>query len=86
MAGYGTGSPMYFHCAKFTRLSFRERDITREPHTVTLTGRTKPRPHDGRRGPRSTDTYREYKCSCGHVGWSAHIDLAKRAGEGKDTR
>ena len=26
-------------------------------------------------GTRSTTTAREYICGCGHVGWSAHVDL-----------
>ncbi len=30
-------------------------------------------------GSRSTFVAREYRCSCGHVGWSNHTDLARAA-------
>lgn len=47
---------------------------------VTLTGRR--RPHRGKVGPRITHIDREYQCdSCGHVGWSAHIDLCEKMGD-----
>lgn len=36
-------------------------------------------------GSRSTDRAREYVCSCGHTGWSNHIDLARMAGETRHT-
>lgn len=74
--GYGTGSPISFLCAKGRREDWRS-NTRYHTHNVKLTGRTKPRPHDGRRGARTTDTYREYQCSCGHVGWSAHVDLTR---------
>ena len=73
-ANNGTGNPMYFACAKARKeRSYRER----EGHVVELTGRSKAA---GRRGGiRNSDRSREYKCSCGHVGWSRHVDLERRA-------
>jgi hypothetical protein len=54
---------------------------------VTLTGRQrKARFKRGSApGTRSTFIEREYECSCGHVGWSNHIDLARMAGESRYT-
>lgn len=44
---------------------------------VALTGRTRLTKH---RGQRQSLTSREYKCQdCGHVGWSKHIDLERKA-------
>lgn len=81
----GTGSPVYFHCHRYRQLNYKTRNNPhdRDEHTVTLTGRTKPYKVSKHRalGSRSTRTLREYKCSCGHVGWSNHIDLAVMAGD-----
>lgn len=74
----GPGSPVYFRCH-----ACRSTLVNNTTETVTLTGRSKPYPH--RRyhtlGIRSSYRSREYRCSCGHVGWSNHIDLAYMAGE-----
>lgn len=79
----GPGPPVYFACPK----ERRERNEARwlgeslarvhERHRVVLTGRTRPyrSPHGSALGVRSTTTAREYRCSCGHVGWSNHVDL-----------
>jgi len=74
----GTGSPTWFMCAVE-----RREPKNRRKHSVRLTGRTKPyRPSAGSAlGLRSTLTSREYECSCGHVGWSNHSDLARAATE-----
>lgn len=73
----GAGSPVWFRC-------HRERRGEGLDHEITLTGRS--RPSRGKRGSaqgtRSTARDREYTCSCGHTGWSNHIDLARKAGEG----
>lgn len=76
----GAGSPVFFRC-----WACRSTLVNDRTTTVTLTGRTKPYPHNGHHmlGQRSTRTLREYVCSCGHKGWSNHIDLARRAGEGR---
>ena len=79
----GAGSPVWFRC-------FMDRQTTRGTYhgpdsRITLTGRSKPyRAKKGHTlGSRSTYKTREYQCSCGYVGWSNHIDLARMAGEGK---
>jgi hypothetical protein len=51
-----------------------------QDHHVELTGRERPyhRKRHTVKGSRSTEISREYRCSCGHVGWSNHVDLARR--------
>jgi hypothetical protein len=70
----GTGSPVAFRCHV-------ERSTLRRggEHRVKLTGRVRPYEPRGPMGSRSTFVAREYECSCGHVGWSNHIDLAHYA-------
>lgn len=75
----GPGSPIQFLCAAQRRDRWRYRDRdgyvdTRyEPtHDVVRTGRTKPRQQRGAIGQRNMHTAHEYRCSCGHVGWSTH--------------
>lgn len=72
----GTGSPVWFRC-------YADRRGEGIDHVVTLTGRT--RPYESKRrsamGFRSTNTAREYECSCGHTGWSNHVDLERLAGK-----
>lgn len=74
----GAGSPVWFRCHACRSTLVYERD-----ETVTLTGRTKPYPQRAHHtlGARSTRTSYEYRCSCGHVGWSNHVDLARMAGD-----
>lgn len=89
MAGFGTGYPNFFHCAKARGIYYGNRSSKGEPvarthyerglHQVTLTGRTRPAPSPGRGHPRKSRLSREYRCSCGHVGWSCHIDLERMA-------
>lgn len=75
----GAGHPLTFKCAK----SHRDRVLrTGVPHRVTLTGRERPNA-DGRgrpEGSRADNVRREYRCSCGHVGWSNHRDLRRMVG------
>lgn len=94
MAGYGTGYPIWFECAKARRIWYgsRRQDETeaiarthreRARHRVELTGRTRPTPWNGKGHVRKSWTTFEYRCSCGHVGWSSHVSLesmAERAG------
>ena len=77
MAGYGTGYPVYFICAKLARRWPRS-EVDYRMHEVTVTGRTRPTPRNGKGHPRKSWTTREYRCSCGHVGWSSHVDLERR--------
>lgn len=73
----GTGEPIAFACA----VERRERiwhDISQslpKEHRVTPTGRTKARRTRGH--IRHGNVAREYRCSCGHVGWSNHKDLGR---------
>lgn len=73
----GAGSPIHFVCP----VARRNRDFTTwdlpEGHVVTLTGRSKPYVPPRAMGSRSTFTSREYVCSCGHTGWSNHVDLER---------
>lgn len=74
----GTGQPNWFRCSK-CRTTLRSRD---GGWRATLTGRK--RPHRGKVGARITFVDREYTCdTCGHVGWSAHIDLCRQAGDNR---
>jgi hypothetical protein len=47
-----------------------------------LTGR-KRKVKSNKGGARVCQISREFRCSCSHVGWSRHIDLADKAGESK---
>lgn len=80
----GTGSPFRFRC-HMARKSWHAAHrlhpeaLVRVLHEVTLTGRT--RPYRNRYHAivgRSTVVAREYRCTCGHVGWSNHSDLSKQ--------
>jgi hypothetical protein len=75
----GTGQPYWFRCSK-CRSTVRGGE---GGWSVELTGRKrKARSRSG--GARVCPIEREYRClSCGHVGWSRHIDLAELAGEHK---
>ena len=89
MAGSGTGYPIWFECAKARRIwygSRRQEDWEaagrtareRAEHKTELTGRVRRTPH-GRGHPRKSMTTFEYRCSCGHVGWSCHKNLERKA-------
>lgn len=43
-------------------------------HDVVRTGRTKPN-RSRKMGAYGIDESHEYRCSCGHVGWSTHPDI-----------
>jgi hypothetical protein len=73
----GTGSPHFFHCPVARRNRDYRTHRLPKGHIITLTGRTKPRDRGGRVGDRSTLVVREYQCSCGHIGWSNHVDLER---------
>jgi len=68
----GAGSPVWFRC-----WACRSALVRNTHTTVELTGRTRPyrRSKYHAAGIRSTPVSREYRCSCGHVGWSNHFDL-----------
>jgi len=78
----GTGSPVTFICpvARRNRALWSGVDAGRLPDghdRVVLTGRTKPSPRQRAVGLRSDSISREYRCECGHVGWSNHVDLRR---------
>lgn len=77
----GTGQPYWFRCSK-CRSTIRGGNGG-WAGDVTLTGRK--RPHRGKAGARNSFIDREYTCmTCGHVGWSCHVDLADKAGDHRD--
>lgn len=76
---HGTGYPIYFHCP----VARRERNWSstecppypRGHDRIVRTGRTKPAPSQNKGHPRKLSTSHEYECSCGHVGWTCHVDI-----------
>ena len=77
----GTGQPNWFRCSKCRSTVSGSRGGW--ANDVELTGRKQR--FVGKGGARVTHIRREYRCgSCGHVGWSRHIDLADKAGESRD--
>jgi hypothetical protein len=83
---HGTGYPIHFACSQARRIWHGSSDEQsartsreRREHVVELTGRTRPTKRDGKGHPRKSWTTYEYRCSCGHVGWSSHKDLERRA-------
>lgn len=77
----GAGSPVWFNCAKA-----RGYGTSRNNHTWVRTGRTRPyRPSYGTAlGTRSMLFAHEYRCSCGHVGWTNHVDILHSPIEGAE--
>lgn len=81
MAGYGTGRPHAFICPVARRNrrlwsdSERPGELPRGHERIVRTGRTKPRRHDGNLHPRILPTSHEYRCECGHVGWTTHNQI-----------
>lgn len=88
MAGFGTGFPEFFECSQARKVYYGSRssrgyDVDRtarerDRHKVKLTGKTRDAPSPGKGHPRKSALSRQYKCSCGHTGWSCHIDLERR--------
>lgn len=70
-------SPISFQCSAGRRnISWRDRG-ERNEHEVVRTGRTKPNP-SRRRGQRTLGELHEYECSCGHIGWTKHVEILYR--------
>lgn len=65
----GTGQPLWFKCPQCLGSCFG----------VKLTGKKRKLATGGY--GRSDPFIREYVCSCGHIGWSRHRDLARWSGE-----
>lgn len=72
----GSGVPLWFKCPVQRRedaWAWPARSDRR--HDQTRTGRTKPPPNPNRGNPRKLRESHEFVCSCGHVGWSCHVDI-----------
>lgn len=86
----GPGSPIFFMCARLRKVYWRDRtDRLHANHRVVRTGRTRPAPRNPGHavGVRSLMVEHEYRCSCGYVGWTRHIDiLTRRIGSGEAVR
>jgi hypothetical protein len=83
----GTGQPIAFVCPVLRRAKFAE-DRTAgdyDWHRPTRTGRARVARTRGaytRAVGRMLDTEHEYRCRCGHVGWSKHADILRYPIEG----
>lgn len=81
----GAGQPNTFGCAK-CRQEWNRNHTRGESYLnkgtlgrITLTGRVRP-VHARKGGGRVCFTRYEYRCEdCGHVGWSRHIEVARKA-------
>lgn len=99
MAGTGTGQPIEFICPVARRNQYVEptaraytrsyRMMLRYPpgHTrIVRTGRVKNAAVPGRHahaGSRMLNESHEYRCECGHVGWSKHRGVLRYPIEGE---
>ena len=77
----GTGWPISFHCSRCRRTvkgcaTWSGRSINHCDHKQVRTGRTRPYT-GGNKGIRGLMTHHEYRCECGHVGWSRHADVTR---------
>ena len=78
----GAGRPLHFRCAMCRRSYTKDFCITMNipantgtRSRVRLTGRERWGAHTT---TRHGGVVREYRClDCGHIGWSAHLDLAR---------
>ncbi len=72
----GTGQPISFLC-HVERINRWRYDWQRVPghSTIVRTGRTR---DGGNGGIRMLTTAHEYRCECGHVGWSKHKYVLQR--------
>lgn len=79
----GAGSPLFFMCSVARKNKWRAELHHRDPRMghrrIVRTGRSRPyRPPRGSAlGLRSLLTAYEYKCECGHTGWSNHYDVKR---------
>lgn len=73
---YGMYQPLAFACTKCRKEpSFFERRGSSYGRRVELTGRSRVQRSKGKNFRRWPDEALEYKCPCGHVGWSRHPDV-----------
>ena len=69
-----TGQPLHFRCWRCRR---SRRRVGGTFDRVSFTGRV--RRYRGGAGCRTALMAVQYQCDCGHVGWSRHKDLVRRA-------
>lgn len=86
MSGHGTGYPIAFVCpkARQNRVLWSSPERGRLPgghNIVVRTGRTRPMPRNGKGHPRKLWTSHEFRCECGHVGWTSHVDIVRYPAE-----
>lgn len=74
----GTGSPQFFLCPVLRR-QWPRTSAHHRLHRTIPTGRHKAGGRSVNGGMRRVARALEFECSCGHVGWSTHIELAKEA-------
>lgn len=78
MPGRGTGIPIAFVCpvARRTRDQLdRNYGYPSGHKLIVRTGRTRPAPGLRNLPPRKLPTSHEYRCECGHTGWTCHSDI-----------
>ena len=73
---HGTGYPHWFLCP-FERRRFTADRLRGAPHKKVRTGKTRRAPSPGKGSVRKLQESHEYRCSCGHVGWSCHVDVLR---------
>lgn len=80
--GKSAGQPLYFQCSACRKRKgyppnrLWDKGLILD---VTLTGKTKAI-GDGNANGRSSNTRVQYKCdNCGHIGWSRHVDIFRKA-------
>jgi len=79
--GSGTGYPLTFNCFRCRRSvngcigGF----VSYCRHAQVRTGRVRPlsRPQQSKGHPRVLRERHEYRCTCGHTGWTRHADVLR---------
>jgi hypothetical protein len=76
----GAGSPSYFLCSRGRRGS----PLAWRDHQVVRTGATRPylSARGSALGVRSLSVSHQYRCTCGHVGWTNHQGVLRRPVDG----
>lgn len=73
----GTGQPIAFLCGIGRREGGFWRGQDRFHGDYVRTGRTRGMPGHGHGVGRIMSTAHEYRCRCGHVGWTRHHDIMR---------
>lgn len=79
---HGTGYPVVFACTmarRNRRVLPGDGQWSLPPgHDVVRTGRTRKAPSPGKGSSRKLPLSHEYRCACGHVGWTCHVGILKK--------